>query len=219
MLMMLLLACKEPGLLSAITVQLSEGTTTEAMPAIGMGAATSALVAEICPLVDGVNGYTFEGLGAQALNIETFMAEATDTASRITFPSAGTLDHPGNLVISTDANRLSWAFTWHGEDGSLFEGSFTASSCSVDSVVLAGGGSYTSATPVLGTVALSGQGGLGFSPTELGLPTSGQIRWSIPDSTDTVLLDPAESVDVSSGIWTGVASGSGWSVPVELMFP
>ena len=114
----LLLACKEPGLLSSVTIKLSEGTLEEALPAMGLGLGAAAVVAEICPL-EGVNGYTFTGLGAESLGITDFMGESSETSARITFPHAGIANHPGGLVISTDADRINWTFTWLRPAGSL----------------------------------------------------------------------------------------------------
>ncbi len=208
--------CKEPGTLSAISALDSEAALAEATPALRTGLALTSLTGEICTQ-DALEGYTFTGIGADTLGITSAtVIRDEDGTTHLTFPPVGLDGGLGTLSMDSDAERRSWdvAFT---SDGNSYAASILVSACDV-SIAISGSGTWTSSTGSSALINLIGESG-GVHLDDDGLPISGQARWTLNGADTNILLDPADTVDLSAGGWPGVVAGTGWTFEVEVQYP
>lgn len=227
MILAMLVACEEPGLLSSVTEELGARTVEQATDGIRLFVASASIVGETCG-VDDVGSHTFIGAGATLLGASVATPVESSQAPTWVFSDVQFGGDTGDLHLATDEAGEDYTVSWQGGGDSLVA-AFTVAWCdsSVPEVVVAGTGNHVvegEGRP-LDTDGPAPYPGLRFEPIT-GWPTSGYVTWVWPGSDGregneddrTLVLDDASTLDEDEGTWTGTASGSTWSDPVVLPF-
>lgn len=217
--MLYLLACSEPGLLSSVSEVLADEALAESEEGLQMVTALSGLAAETC-LAGTVNGYTFTGRSASALGITSAVVTIEDTTEIWTFSEAGLDAHAGTLEVRTDGQRDDLAISWTA-DGLTLAAELEVRACGSDAAVIGGSATWTSS---LGVVAMTLIGeapanGVVYSPPLANTPVGGQIRAEDEDLGWTILLVDASTLAADPPAWPGTASGDDWTQEIDVRWP
>ncbi len=211
----LLLACVEPGPLSALGSGYAELALEDASFGLYVYISAASLGAEACAARkagdEALESHSYVGLGSRLL--EDMQVDITASGEGSLQVSYGGLleGEPGQLVMTLDTSG-NLPFSWSGAH--VAEGSYAVGRCEVETGVKLGGG---------GSIGLDGEKSdhvdiPADTPLLLtaGEPTSGLFQWSNADSS--VKLADA-SVGLDSEGWTGTAEGGDWLGEVVLPLP
>jgi hypothetical protein len=211
----LLLACVEPGPLSALGSGYAELALEDASFGLYAYISAASLGAEACAARkagdEALETHSYVGLGSRLLQeMQVDITASGDGSLRVSY--AGVLEgEPGQLSLTLDTSG-NLPFSWEGTH--VAEGSYAVGRCEVETGVKLGGG---------GSVGLDGEKADHVDiPAETpllltaGEPTGGLFQWSNADSS-VKLADAAEGLDAEG--WRGTAEGADWLGEVTLPLP
>ena len=213
--MLLLLACVEPGQLSALGAGYADIVMEDATSGLYTYIAAASLGAEACAARkmgdDALEQHVYVGQGSRLFaSMDVTIAASGDGTLQVLY--AGSLmGESGTLTLTLDKSG-NLPFYWEGEH--IADGSFAVGRCdAVTGVRLTGGGDVALDGEKSDRVEIPAE-----SPLLLfdGEPTGGLLQWSDAKS-NVALLDATEGL--TSGGWNGRATGSGWSAEVLLPLP
>lgn len=210
LLLLTLFGCVEPPILDPVEEKLSDRVMAVAEPQIRLFIGIAGVIAESCT-TESVNGYTFEGDVAHALGITSGEVVTNTSGDHTwTFSHVGIDGTDGDLVLTTDSERTSFAVTYTAPNDTLVSGEFHILSCEPpESTSRAGdtGGSDTSGTDTADTGTDTGStGGVGYV-----VNVSGNMDTTTASETDHMAIDGDKPY--SSLTWappTAIAPMGGW---------
>ncbi|MDP2311554.1 MAG: hypothetical protein Q8P41_01510 [Pseudomonadota bacterium] len=221
MTLLALLACTEPETLESVSAALAQRAVDDAELPLRSMTALAGLLGETCG-VASVEDYTFTSRSAAAMRASTATVDRDETTQTWTFTGVGLDEMDGTLLVDTDASQDNLAVTYTA-DGLKFTAGIEIRDCDTDipSVVVGGTGTWSTAslTTSLTLVGVAPANGLGFNPVTAEVPTGGQVRASDETAGWVILLDEVSTLPPDAGVWTGQATGTGWSYAVEVGWP
>lgn len=212
---LLLLACVEPGPLSALGAGYADQAMEDASFGLYTFIAAASLGAEACAArkagEDALEQYTYVGLGSRLFeSIEVDIAASGDGSLEVSYVGY-LMGESGVLSLTLDTSG-NLPFSWDGVH--IAEGSYAVGRCDVATGVKLGGG---------GSIGLEGEKSDRVDiPAEAplllldGEPTGGLFQWSNAD-TNVKLTDAADGLTAEA--WYGTAEGGDWSGEVLLPLP
>ncbi|HNH47873.1 MAG TPA: hypothetical protein PKY30_12585 [Myxococcota bacterium] len=213
--MLLLLACVEPGPLSALGSGYADLALEDASFGLYTYISAASLGAEACAARkagdDQLENHVYVGVGSRLLeDMQVDIVASGDGNLKVSY--AGLLmGEPGILSLTLDTSG-NLPFSWEGAH--VAEGSYAVGRCESETGVKLGGG---------GSIGLEGEKAdhvdiPAESPLLLmgGEPTSGLFQWTNADSNVT-LVDAAEGLGEEG--WSGTAAGTDWLGEVLLPLP
>lgn len=221
-----LLACDDPAILSSVADGLGGVVRDDAEPAVATFTSAAALIVEACAAVE-VDNYTFTGEGARAFRVTKAEVAVSETTGQRTwnFGEVPIADGFGALTIGSDETRTAYTVALASETAA-FTGSFTLLACEGSETGIAtrasisGTGTFTQdgEAAALSIGAATTLQALEWVPANAAFPSSGWVHWK-GDGT-SLLLNPADEIDEISHLWPGIAEGTeGWATDVTVLLP
>jgi hypothetical protein len=212
---LLLLACVEPGPLSALGAGYAELALEDASFGLYTYISAASLGAEACSARkagdDQLETHTYGGVGSRLLEDMDVEIVASGEGDLMVSYAGSLMGETGVLSLTLDTSG-TLPFSWEGTH--VAEGSYAVGRCEVDTgVKFTGGGTITGDGDKANQVNIPDEAPLLLSDGE---PTGGLFMWS-DVSTSVTLLDAASGLDVEG--WEGTAQGLDWQGAVWLPLP
>ncbi len=184
-----LLGCKEPPVLDPLTEALAGQVMADAEPQVRLFMGIAGVVGESC-VTDSMSSYRFQGDAALALGVTSASVVTSESGDRTwTFSNVGLEGTGGDLVLTTDSERTSFAATYTGDNSTLMSGEFHILTCSANlatSRAFAGDSADTGGTDTAGTDTGGSSSG---SPSEYTVNVSGNMDATTATETDHMYTD------------------------------
>lgn len=124
-----LFGCTEPPILDPVEEELANRVIATAEPQIRLFVGIAGVIAETCT-VYRMSGYPFQGEAAAALRVTSAnVTESTAGDKTWSFEDVGVDGTDGNLVLSTDSDRLTFEVTYTASNDTLISGEFHVLGC------------------------------------------------------------------------------------------